>query len=150
MIVIDSTTPLSAEGPRVLLIDSNVSLLKLIKHYLSAHHYHVTTADSPEEGLQVLQDFPAGFDTVITSLRFRIGFTSLDYLNRLDRARGHARLVVTSGALPEMQEQFWLEERRIPFLPKPYQPPHLLRLLAQVSPLPPTPSPHIAPPPPAP
>ena len=52
---------------RILLVDDDASLLKLLRIRLEAEGYAVTTAESAEEALQLLRNSPS--DLVITDLR---------------------------------------------------------------------------------
>jgi DNA-binding NtrC family response regulator len=52
---------------RVLLIDDDVNLCKVLAYQLSKHEYQVTTAPNGEEGLSLF--FKNGFDIVITDIQ---------------------------------------------------------------------------------
>jgi DNA-binding response OmpR family regulator len=46
-----------SDKPRVLVIDDDQSLLRLVKTHLGSHGYHVETAQSGEKGLDILSTF---------------------------------------------------------------------------------------------
>jgi DNA-binding NtrC family response regulator len=136
-----SADKLPAPLCRVLVIDSNASLLRMVDATLRAHHYAVVTAEGPREGLRVARKSGETYAVIISSLRFHYEFLSLDYLKQLYAARAGAAIIVISGALPDATETLWLAEHRIPFLPKPFQLPDLLCLIAQCLPASMTPPP---------
>lgn len=68
--------------PRVLLIDDEVHFTSNISKMLSARGYHVETAASGEEGLEILKH--STFDVVVLDLRMP-GISGLDVLKKVNK-----------------------------------------------------------------
>ena len=63
---------------RILLVDDDKHLLRLLEHMLLSNRYHVVTADSVATGLSILRSQP--FDLLITDVNLPdgIGLTIAD------------------------------------------------------------------------
>jgi two-component system, OmpR family, KDP operon response regulator KdpE len=77
---------------RILIIDDEPQITRVLRAALSAQGYDVRTANDPEEGLQVFKDWPA--DLVITDLMMP-GMSGVD-VTRSIRTRAATPVIILS------------------------------------------------------
>ena len=77
---------------RILVIDDEPQITRVLRAALSAQGYDVRTANDPEEGLQVFRDWPP--DLVVTDLMMP-GLTGVE-VTRAIRARSATPILVLS------------------------------------------------------
>jgi two-component system, OmpR family, KDP operon response regulator KdpE len=77
---------------RILVIDDEAQITRVLRAALTAQGYDVRTANDPEEGLQVFRDWPP--DLVITDLMMP-GMSGVEVCRAI-RARGPTPIVVLS------------------------------------------------------
>ncbi|MEH6570595.1 MAG: sigma 54-interacting transcriptional regulator [Halioglobus sp.] len=85
---------------RLLLVDDDASLLKLLSIRLEAEGYKIQTADSAEQALQVLRNDP--MDLVLTDLRME-GASGLDLFEQISHFYPGLPVIIMSaqGTIPE-------------------------------------------------
>src|SRR5580692_12065583 len=77
---------------RILVIDDEAQITRVLRAALSAQGYDVRTANDPEEGLQVFRDWPP--DLVITDLMMP-GMSGVEVCRAI-RARGATPVLILS------------------------------------------------------
>ncbi|TAA21012.1 response regulator [Pseudoxanthomonas winnipegensis] len=102
---------------RVLMVDDNAELLRVVQDGLSMYQVDVVTAGSAGEALDLLiRD--GGFDVVMSDVLMPLGMSGVQLVEMVAREYPQIAVVLTSGypqaSLPEMP-------RGVRFLPKPYQ-----------------------------
>jgi CheY-like chemotaxis protein len=108
---------------RVLVIDDERSLLRVVERVLRADH-EIALAESAEEALSVLAS-GTRFDAIVCDLRLR-GMDGLEFAEQLE-PHDAARVVFTTGAI--------LHEDTVaghPVLAKPFTSAELIRSLEQL------------------
>jgi CheY-like chemotaxis protein len=106
----------------ILLVDDEVSLLKLMGEYLAHLGYHVETCTTGREALQILAENPSRFALAVVDLSLP-DFTGDDLVRRLIENYPDLAILICSG-LPYSLEDM---PPRVGFLQKPFVP----KMLAQ-------------------
>ncbi|MEY2599638.1 MAG: hypothetical protein RLZZ142_1897, partial [Verrucomicrobiota bacterium] len=125
--------------PRILLVDDDPLLLRLLVHGLEGAGI-LTCADSPAAAIRAFRSTPPShpFEVLVTD-RQMPGMDGIALLRMLRHSQPHLRVVLTSGS----HESVPSREQNGPdlFLPKPFQRDALRHALARVLALPPS-TPH--------
>lgn len=106
-----------AKRLRILMVDDNAELLRVVQDGLALYDVDVVTAHSAGEAIDVLiRD--EGFDVVMSDVLMPLGMSGVQLVEMVAREYPKIAVVLTSGfpaaQLPELP-------RGIRFLPKPYQ-----------------------------
>jgi two-component system KDP operon response regulator KdpE len=110
---------------RILVIDDEMQITRVLRAALSAQGYDVRTANDPEEGLRLLADWPP--DLVITDLMMP-GMSGVDVC-RAVRSRGATPVVVLSVREHERSKVEALDAGADDYVTKPFS---IQELLARV------------------
>ena len=92
--------PTLSDGPRILYLDDDESLVFLVERLLKRRGYRVAAYTQQEEALQALRADPADFDLVVTDYNMP-GMSGLDVARELRAIRPELPVVVTSGFIDE-------------------------------------------------
>jgi DNA-binding NtrC family response regulator len=106
---------------KLLLVDDEASLLKLIAVYLGRLGYEIATSTSTDEAWKLLEPSPGAFDAVLLDMTME-GLSAGDLALRLLQGDAAVKIIASSGYPVDMT---LLEEAgpgRIEFLHKPYTP----------------------------
>ena len=82
---------------KILLVDDQVSILKAYQEFLEEYNFNVITAESPQEGLQILgkQNHPV---IIITDIKFPSSrVDGFDFIRRLKKTYPNNEVIVISG-----------------------------------------------------
>ena len=110
---------------RILVIDDEPQITRVLRAALSAQGYDVRTANDPEEGLQVFRDWPP--DLVITDLMMP-GMSGVEVCRAI-RARGTTPVLVLSVREHERSKVEALDAGADDYVTKPFS---IQELLARV------------------
>jgi two-component system, OmpR family, KDP operon response regulator KdpE len=110
---------------RILVIDDEAQITRVLRAALSAQGYDVRTANDPEEGLQVFRDWPP--DLVITDLMMP-GVSGVEVCRAI-RARGPTPVLVLSVREHERSKVEALDAGADDYVTKPFG---IQELLARV------------------
>jgi two-component system, OmpR family, KDP operon response regulator KdpE len=110
---------------RILVIDDEPQITRVLRAALSAQGYDVRTANEPEEGLRIFRDWPP--DLVVTDLMMP-GMSGVD-LCRVIRSRGTTPLLVLSVREHERSKVEALDAGADDYVTKPFS---IQELLARV------------------
>ncbi|HTW60174.1 MAG TPA: response regulator transcription factor [Terracidiphilus sp.] len=110
---------------RILVIDDEAQITRVLRAALSAQGYDVRTANDPEEGLQVYRDWPP--DLVITDLMMP-GISGVEVCRAI-RARGSTPVLVLSVREHERSKVEALDAGADDYVTKPFG---IQELLARV------------------
>jgi two-component system, OmpR family, KDP operon response regulator KdpE len=110
---------------RILVIDDEPQITRVLRAALSAQGYDVRTANEPEEGLRIFRDWPP--DLVVTDLMMP-GMSGVD-LCRVIRSRGATPLLVLSVREHERSKVEALDAGADDYVTKPFS---IQELLARV------------------
>lgn len=122
------TTPVSepVARPRLLLVDDELGLLDLLKKYLERLGYEVDALASPEEALQIFDQYPDRYALVMTDLTLP-GISGEQMLDRM-RARVPTLRAIISSGYP-----YHPRSCQTGFLLKPYAPKMLAELIKSLT-----------------
>jgi two-component system KDP operon response regulator KdpE len=110
---------------RILVIDDEAQITRVLRAALAAQGYDVRTANDPEEGLQVFRDWPA--DLVITDLMMP-GMSGVDVCRAI-RSKGNTPVLVLSVREHERAKVEALDAGADDYVTKPFS---IQELLARV------------------
>ena len=106
---------------RVLLVDDEPQLLKVMSVYLARLGYPVATARSTEQALAAFERAPADFAVAVLDATMP-GLATQELASRLLSASASLRVIVTSGYPVEIAEIEAAAPGRVACLPKPFTP----------------------------
>ena len=104
---------------RILVLDDEPLLLRILTIYLSRLGYAVETADGVENGLEILSQSPKGFGLVVLDGTMTGGRVD-DLVLRILAVSPAMRVIVTSGYPVEMTGLLAAAPGRVMFLQKPF------------------------------
>jgi two-component system cell cycle sensor histidine kinase/response regulator CckA len=111
-------TPAAA---RILVVDDEQQLLKILTRYLARLGYGVVAAASTEEAWEHIQASPQGYALALIDATMP-GMTAEELTTRILRANPSIRVIACSG-YPITREEFAsLDPDRVSFLHKPFSP----------------------------
>ncbi len=103
----------------ILIVEDEESILDLCTQALQYYGYHVLTARSGEEAIELYAADPRGIDLVILDLSMP-GMGGHRCLGRLLALDSNARVMIASGYAERQQVQDLMEMGAVAFLSKPY------------------------------
>jgi CheY-like chemotaxis protein len=106
---------------RILLVDDEPPLLKVMSVYLERLGYAVATARSTEQALAAFERTPADFAAVVLDATMP-GLATRDLALQLLNLSASLRVIVTSGYPIEIAEVESAAPGRVARLPKPFTP----------------------------
>ena len=108
---------------RILIVDDDAGLLKVMDAYLSRLGYRVDACRRPAEAWALMQAEPSLYVGALVDLHMP-GMRGEELIRRILDANPSIRLVVVSGH-PAGLGGVGLDARRVGFLPKPFAPKEL-------------------------
>ncbi|MEW6306561.1 MAG: response regulator [Verrucomicrobiota bacterium] len=127
-----ATMPIRGGHETVLLVEDEPALRQLARLVLERFGYRVFEATSGVDALSVWENRAAEIDLLLTDMVMPDGLTGHDLANRLKARKPTLKVVFTSGYSPEAASGELGLEEAVNFLPKPYTPQKLARLLRDV------------------
>ena len=121
----DTTGPVGG-GERVLMVEDDAEVRRLARKLLLRGGYRVAVADSAEAALQLLDADADGFALVFSDVVLP-GLSGVQLAERVWQQDPSASVLLCSGYAEPRSQWDAIRERGIPFLPKPYSLPELLR-----------------------
>jgi two-component system response regulator GlrR len=106
---------------RILLVDDEPSLLKMMSVYLRRLGFEVATAASPDEAMAVVRQAPAGFGVAVVDATMS-GMSMRDLVAGIVSANPSLKIIAASGYPVEMSDIFAVAPGRAIFLQKPFSP----------------------------
>ena len=116
---------------RLLLVDDEPALLKMMSVYLARLGYSVETSDSTEEAWARVQGDPSGFAVAVLDGSMS-GLPSTELAIRMMRASPALRVIATSGYPADLTGVHAAAPGRAVFLPKPFTPEMLASLVERM------------------
>lgn len=120
-----------SDAPRILLVDDEAAVTRLLAKYLERLGYLVDTCASGEEGLARFEEDPDRWDLVLTDLALP-GVRGDEMLRQMLAIRPALRAIVSSGYPFSLEAFPMAAPRQIDFLQKPYLPSMLAETLARL------------------
>lgn len=106
---------------RILLVDDEEPLLRLLKTYLSRFGHHVTCASSGKSALQVLELASEPFHVAILDM-WLPDTDGLELITRVLAGQPGIKILVASGAPVQTEQIPFTPPQRVAFLQKPFLP----------------------------
>jgi len=112
----------------ILVVEDEVSLLKVLSRLLERCYYRVLVATSATEALRVWDEQRGQIDLLLTDVVMPGRMTGNELVNELKRRKPALKVIVTSGySLEFIGRDFFHPDAS--FLPKPYQPQTVAQLV---------------------
>jgi CheY-like chemotaxis protein len=118
----------SAAG-RILIVDDDAALLKVMESYLSRLGYRVDACRSADQAWAVVQANPSAYTAALVDLTMP-GMRGEELARRILEANAWIRVVVMSGYPAGWSGETW-DKERVVFLCKPFAPKELAEALQQ-------------------
>ena len=109
------------KASRVLVVDDEPGLLRVLQRYLTRLGYDVVTASSAEEALEAFRQSPASFSAIVTDLALP-RMSGEELLRRVFELHPSARALICSGNPADLSMFPDHVRGRIGFLQKPFPP----------------------------
>jgi len=109
---------------RILVVDDDAGLLRLMRSYLSRLGYEVDACQGAEEAWSLVKAAPSAYAVALVDLNMP-GTHGGELARRILRSSDSTRLVILSGYPFGLCEVGGLDSRRVSFLGKPFSPAEL-------------------------
>jgi len=106
---------------RILVVDDESALLKLLETYLARRGHEVTCCDRAQKGLDVLDADLIGFDLAVLD-HWLPDMSGMDLLFGVLQRKPELPVLISSGSFMDIDEMPIPPGRRVAFLQKPYLP----------------------------
>ncbi len=103
----------------ILVVEDEVSLLRVLCSVLQSFQYNVLVAVSGAEALRVWDGYQGGIDLVLTDMIMPGRMTGIDLVGELRKRKPGLKVIITSGYSEDLVGHDFDANTR--FLPKPYQ-----------------------------
>jgi two-component system, cell cycle sensor histidine kinase and response regulator CckA len=123
----EAAEPIRGGHETVLVVEDEPVLREMVCEMLKGHGYQVLEASTGVEALKVWDDSEARVDLLLTDMVMPEGMTGAELAEQLRRRKPDLKIICSSGYSPEIMEQN--SHNDVAFLPKPYHPPQLARLV---------------------
>jgi PAS domain S-box-containing protein len=130
---VSTSKPEAIVGGRetILVVEDERNLLELVRTILEHYHYRILTASSGAEALLVWDEHHGQIDLLLTDMIMPGGMTGSDLAAGLKKRQPNLKVIFTSGYSAELVGKD-MGKGGTPFLPKPYQPQQVARLVREV------------------
>ncbi len=129
---VDATIDYSIEPDKtVLLIDDEEIILDVIESMLNKLEYNVLKAQSGYEGLQLFKENQFKIDLIISDLNMPM-MNGKEFMLKLREIDPNTKVLLSSGALADKDEQDVINDGFDGFIKKPYSFSHLSRKMAEI------------------
>lgn len=106
---------------KILVVDDESALLKLLETYLARHGHDVTCCDRAQKGLDILDAETNHFDLAVLD-HWLPDMTGVELLSGVLERRPQLPVLVSSGSFMDIDQLPIPPGRRVAFLQKPYLP----------------------------
>jgi signal transduction histidine kinase len=134
-----AVTPVTAPKPEtivggretILVVEDETNLLELVRTILEHYQYRILTASSGVEALRVWDEHRGQIDLLLTDMIMPGGMTGNELAAGLKKRQPNLKVIFTSGYSAELVGKD-MGKGTTAFLPKPYQPQQVARLVREV------------------
>lgn len=140
------STSEQGQGEKVMVVEDEVSVRRLVTGLLQRRGFHVIEAGSGPEALRVWQQNWRGIDLLLSDMVMPGGISGLDLARNFRRERPDLPVILTSGYSENIIDADLQELERIAFLAKPFPPGELVRRIRECLAASTLPAPEIHPP----
>lgn len=116
---------------RILLVDDEPALLKMVSAYLGRLGYSVTTANTTEKAWEEMEASPASFAVAVLDATMP-GLSMDELATRLLNANANLRVLTASGYPVDVSALEAAAPGRVAFLQKPFTPEMLLAAIRRM------------------
>ena len=106
---------------RILIVDDDPSLLKLMSRFLERAGYRVTTSNATDEAWSLMETGPANFDAAVLDGTMS-GMSMKELAAKMLAANPALNVVATSGYPMDLKDLELAAPGRVTFVPKPFTP----------------------------
>jgi PAS domain S-box-containing protein len=127
-----ATGPEEVQGgsETILLVEDEAILRELIRDVLQEYKYDVLEAGSGVEALRVWDEHNGRVDLLLTDMVMPEGMTGRDLATQLKQRKPELKVIFSSGYSAEITGRGFGQSDTV-FLPKPYKPPQLAKIVRQ-------------------
>ena len=115
----------------ILVVEDEPVLRELVCDVLEKYNYRVIQAGSGHEALRVWDEFEGEIDLLLTDMVMPEGLTGRELALQLRKRKPDLKVIYSSGYSPDALAREPGQGGETVFLPKPYVPPQLARLVRQ-------------------
>ena len=123
--------PVQGGNETILVVEDEPSVRILACSILTQYGYHVLEAGSGAEGLLIWEKHAAKIDLLLTDVVMPGGITGGELAEHLWTKKSDLKVLLTSGYHLEALRQKFAFHKGIRFLPKPFSPEKLARLVRE-------------------
>jgi DNA-binding NtrC family response regulator len=116
---------------RILVVDDEQQLLKVLSRYLAKLGYTVVASSSTEEAWKHIQAAPESYSLALIDATIS-GLSAEELTQRILTSNPHIKVVAASGYPLTVEEFAPLNSNRVTFLHKPFSPDMLAELLRRL------------------
>jgi DNA-binding NtrC family response regulator len=116
---------------RILVVDDEQQLLKVMTRYLARLGYGVVASSSTEDAWEHIQAAPESYSLALIDATMA-GLSAEELTQRILRANPRMRIIAASGYPMTAEEFAPLESNRVTFLHKPFSPDTLAEVIRRV------------------
>jgi two-component system NtrC family sensor kinase len=113
----------------MLLVEDELSVRNLARKVLQRYGYQVLAAGSGAEALKVWEEHAGKIDLLLTDMVMPGGISGRELAQRLQTDKHELKVIYSSGYSQELINQQALHAEGMHFLPKPYSPEQLARVV---------------------
>ncbi|HLY17699.1 MAG TPA: response regulator [Bryobacteraceae bacterium] len=113
---------------RILVVDDDAALLKVMSAYLSRLGYQVDACQSAEDGWEKMRTDPSAYSLALVDLQMP-GIGGHEFAAHLLQCNPALRVVLASGYTAEISGLETLDGERVSFLHKPFSPDQLIQAI---------------------
>ncbi len=113
-------------GERILVVEDEAEVLEFVKTVLAENGYAIFEAARAKEAVDIFEEEEGNFDLVFADVVLP-DENGLQLVDRLLSRKPGIKLLLTSGYTDDKVQWAIIRDRGIPFIPKPYSFPALLR-----------------------
>ena len=121
--------PRSGGGETILVVEDESALRVLVRTVLRRQGYQVVEASSGPEALRVWKQYPGDFALVLTDMVMPGGVSGRELATQLLAEKPQLKVIYSSGYSVELAGKDFVMRPQDRFLPKPYHPDTLARLV---------------------
>jgi CheY-like chemotaxis protein len=126
-----AASPLSGGRETILMVEDNESLRMVTAKWLKRLGYQVLEAANGREALERWNQHGGHVALLLTDMVMPGGMSGLELAERLRDMNPAVKVIISSGYSLEITRQNLLKERRVAYLPKPYEGAALATLVRQ-------------------
>jgi PAS domain S-box-containing protein len=120
--------PIRGGTESLLIVEDEPGLREIVQQVMKEYQYNVAVAASGAEALRIWEQHQGKFDLVLTDMIMPGGMTGLELAEELKKRKTLLRVIYMSGYSDELTGKDLRQDDMV-FLPKPYLPSQLARLV---------------------